>query len=1137
MRLRSITLHGFKSFGNRTTLELSPRVSVIAGPNGSGKSNVVDALRWATGGGRASEFRAGEKTELIFHGASGKRSVGYAEVEVEVETPGGTVTVQRTLNRDGTGRLRLGGRAARFMDIDEALSGTGLGKGSLAIIGQGEISSVLLADPARLLAFVAEAAGVARLAGRFEQAEERLARAEEHMIRLTDLHDELIRHLTRLEEEAHEAHRHQELSRENLALQFTLAQLRRENLEAELARLAGQETTAQQSVAALTEDRAVLTEDLEERREQLNAEQEKYRQATAEVEAWKGEVRLAENRHEVVADRLRDIRRQSGALQQEINTLAGAMAPEQPEGSEEGLSAEVARQARQAGELRLRRPDLQAEVAATTAALQELETRARTHGHETARHQERLSAVQEQFDSVTGRLSGSEFETADSADEDSALVELQEEAARLTALQDELRQQLADVQAEHADAAAQARGLETALGRLRAAIEARSGFAQGPRLALGSGIKGVQGAVADLLEVDGSHRPALAAALGGRSEFVVVETAEQAQAVISFVRDNRAFVTVMPLDLIQGRSLQVDDRLLEAGGVIGLAIEQIRFEPQYARLFAQLLGSTLLMRDMDSAVRLARSHRDRPRLVTLNGEILDAGGAMSGGKRNTGAAVIGQAGELRQLESEARAAKEKQELVQQKLTELQQAVRDTRAGLDEALDSLAKANSAAAGRREQLAIREHLRAELQSLSGQLERDLADLAQVELPAAVAEEQLNAARTAAGQAASELAQLDEQLNRVVSAEHAASANLNLWQERMRSWQAARGRYEQDTARLTDMQQRSETLTGQAAELEIQLLHSDTALTALKASPPVDLSVLERGLEDARQQLRTASQRLDNTGTELAAEQEQLDRIRLTQARRETMLQAAIEEADRFPPGLERLEGTERNLRSRLQEVTQELETLGPVNHRAAVELEQERLRAHSLAADLLDAETAAAELRSSLAEVDAEVTSRNEAAIEAVKESFVQHARELFGGEAAASIETIREEGRPAGLAISLQPPGKRTTQLNLLSVGERTMGALAFLFALMDGAGNQGLPIAVLDEVDAPLDEANISRFSAFVERLATRGTQFLLISHQKTTFKVADTMWGITSDRGVSSVFSISRASEQPELNFEQGTT
>src|SRR5690606_37281892 len=177
VRIASLTLQGFKSFGDRTTIEFSPGVTAIVGPNGSGKSNIIDALRWATGGGRATAFRAEEKTELIFHGASGKRSVSLAEVEVELAGPRGTVKVWRSLDRDGNTRLRLNGRASRFLDGEEALAGSGLGRSGLAVIGQGEVSQVLMADPERLLEYVAEAAGAARLATRRDQAAERLEAA------------------------------------------------------------------------------------------------------------------------------------------------------------------------------------------------------------------------------------------------------------------------------------------------------------------------------------------------------------------------------------------------------------------------------------------------------------------------------------------------------------------------------------------------------------------------------------------------------------------------------------------------------------------------------------------------------------------------------------------------------------------------------------------------------------------------------------------------------------------------------------------------------------------------------------------------------------------------------------------------
>ncbi len=187
MRLTSLTLQGFKSFGNRISVEFAPGVTAIVGPNGSGKSNLVDALKWTSGGGRAREFRAADKTDLIFHGASGKRSVGLAEVEVELSHGDQALKLYRSLSRDGTTRLRLNGKAARFLDLDEALAGSGLGKSGLSIIGQGEVSQVLMADPPKLLDYVAEVAGVARMSARREQTLARLETARSHLDRLQDV--------------------------------------------------------------------------------------------------------------------------------------------------------------------------------------------------------------------------------------------------------------------------------------------------------------------------------------------------------------------------------------------------------------------------------------------------------------------------------------------------------------------------------------------------------------------------------------------------------------------------------------------------------------------------------------------------------------------------------------------------------------------------------------------------------------------------------------------------------------------------------------------------------------------------------------------------------------------------------------
>ena len=237
VRLTSLSLQGFKSFGNRTVVEFAPGITAIIGPNGSGKSNLIDALKWTTGGGRAREFRASDKTDLIFHGASGKRGLSLAEVEVELRGDERAFKVYRSLDRDGTTRLRLNGRNARFLDLEEALAGSGLGRSGVALIGQGEVSQVLMADPPKLLQYVAEVAGVGRMSSRREQTQARLETARGHLDRLQDVLVELDERCVRLGEEAADAERHAALSAEALRLRVTASRRRVDALEQEIAGL------------------------------------------------------------------------------------------------------------------------------------------------------------------------------------------------------------------------------------------------------------------------------------------------------------------------------------------------------------------------------------------------------------------------------------------------------------------------------------------------------------------------------------------------------------------------------------------------------------------------------------------------------------------------------------------------------------------------------------------------------------------------------------------------------------------------------------------------------------------------------------------------------------------------------------
>ncbi|MEX2535868.1 MAG: chromosome segregation protein SMC [Trueperaceae bacterium] len=1124
MRLTALTLHGFKSFGNRTTIEFAPGISAIVGPNGSGKSNVIDALKWASGGGRASEFRAGEKTDLIFHGASGKRSLGYAEVELELRDERHKVNVFRSLHRDGSGKLRLNGKNARFLDIDEELAGSGLGKSGLAIIGQGEVSGVLMADPSKLLQYVAEVAGVARLAGRREQTEERLGTARSHLERLEDLMQELERLIARLQEDAQGAKRHAELSRDSLRLRYTIARLRESGLRSE--------------IGALREDRDKLQIEVEEARNgiekgreqigagrQIQGEAERaYREAMAQSEARRGDVRVASARLESIEGRSRDLERQGEGVVMELATLEQLELPQAPEVDALGL-ADAEQQAEADRQRTIsERSAAEAEVRSARDELERLRTSAAQAAQQNAALESRREALQREL----AELDRQAIELAGRGGDNDSLEKREARADQLrenqNALEVELaalRSKLEAAQAEHANALAEAQARERAAERSRQAFETRRGYAQGPRNALASGIPGVHGSVADLLRVADEFLEAMGAALGRRMEYVVVDNAVTGQLVLDSVRKSGGFVTVLPLDLIDARPAQLSERLRGEPGVVGLASELVDANERFKGIVYQLLGSTIVVRSMPEAVALARRERSRPRMVTLEGDIVESYGAMSGGRRQAQAGVLGAAAELEDAQASVEEAGERAKDAEAALLELQKSARELleavasrRRDLDDALLELA-------GSREREAARRELEGELERRRQRAQTELNSLSAPaqEVESEGPEQAQNALQKSETSLEKRRLAVEERQRQVAECRQARLVA----DERRQAFEAALTQYQRDVERRESLIKKRESLLTELARSSGEKIQAEGALQEAKAAVPADLGQKEQAYRAAAKALADLESQLAQLGEAQASRGEALERINLTLARREAAWELAGEELAAFPAGIPTLDGAERTLRSQLAEATAELEAMGAVNHRAALELEQEEERLAVLRAEADKALQAIEELASTLERLDNETTTRLEAGVAVLREGFRRHVIELFGDSALSDIEVEREESRPVGLRIRLQPPGKQTRQLNLLSVGERTMGAMAFLFALMSGSGGQGLPVAVLDEVDAPLDEANIRRYCDFLTRLAKRGTQFILITHQKATFEVADVMWGVTTEQGVSRVFSIAR--------------
>ena len=1119
MRLVSLTLQGFKSFADRTTVEFTDPVTAIVGPNGSGKSNLIDALRWASSGGRAGDFRAGDKRDLIFHGSSGKRSLGFAEVSLGLEHEGRSLSVARTLTRDGESKLKVGGRTARFLDLEDELSGTGLGRGGLAVIGQGEVSGVLMADPPKLLAYVAESVGVAKLAARREGTIASLEQAEAHLTRLDDLCETLRERTEVLALEAAEAERAGALTREGLRLRYTLSLRRVEGLSGELAGLREQGAALG---TQLLEGREALSDAQAARqtaKTNLAEAEGRYRQFMADAEARRGDVRVAAEQLRGAEAQVRAVERDRARVAEELDVLAALTPPEPLEGSEVDFGAALVASQEQETALQRGYAAVRAEVSARREALAAAERAEAEAAQAQVRYTANRERLLEQLAEVEAQLqtlTETDIRTPEAAltAADGALAVLRE---RLESLQETL----AAVQREHASAFADAQARTQALLRQRAAFEARRGYAQGPKSALTSGIEGVIGSVADLITVPSEYAQAVGSALGRRAEHVVVESSGVAQRVLAHVRQAGGWVTLLPLDLMQNRVQTLPSALEAEESVVALASDVTECDARFRSLVQGLLSGTALVTTLPEAVALAKRHRTRPRFVTLTGDVLEAYGAISGGRSGGAGLMLGAATDLRRAELETRAAQALADTLTQTLQDRQAEVKAQQSEVAAAQSRQQAAAKALATAREQAAAGASLQADLARRALQLRDALAGL---EAPPPT-----DSPDVAPLQGTLKTAQLEEErlqaaLGDARASVAAAQGALALWRERKRAFGTAAQRFAEAQTRAAALRTQLDALNVSAAEAGALRDAAAAASSAAEAALPTE-SAPERAYAAAQQTERDAEALLGTLTRQQATLAGELEALNLTLARREAAFELSETEHRGFPEGVTALPGGLRALRERLGEVEAELERLGPLNHRAAQEYAAQRARLEDLSGQMDDARSAAAELTKVLTDLDDAVRVRLVTGTEALAKGFAHYAERLFGVGAQASAELTWAEGRPAGLKLSLQPPTKQTRALSLLSVGERTMGALAFLFALMGSTADavSGLPLAILDEVDAPLDEANIRRFCAFLGELSERGTQFVLITHQKATMEVASSLWGVTTQGGVSRVFSIRR--------------
>ena len=1190
MYLKALEIQGFKSFPDKTVLNFGEDITAIVGPNGSGKSNVSDAIRWVMGEQSSKSLRGAKMEDVIFGGTEKRSQMGFAQVTLVLDNTEhifprmeeSEVAVTRRYYRSGESEYYINKQSVRLRDVNELFMDTGMGREGYSIVGQGKIDEILSVKSADRREIFEEAAGISKFRHRKEETERKLERTEENLVRINDKIAELELQVGPLRSQAEKAKKYLILRDELRTLEISVWLENLDKIKTDSIKLNTDYALAQQELeranAALDELYAA-SERFAEKAHANDMEQERLRTECAELDAKRNEedaavavLRTGIEHNRASIERVEnDLRDQSGRAESLTAQIAAKHArieelAAQAAELEEELRAflaqaeELARTAGEAGSeveaLRAKEAlaasdaaDCRADVSAMNAGLAELA--------------ERRATLEAESESVDGQLT--EKRRAASASR-RALEEAQEEADAVRNIisghtlkmegrvkrEETARQKSIDLTMEK-------NNLDSRIHLLSEMEKEYEGFNKAVRLIMQAAeknaLRGVHGPVANLMTTDKRYAVAIEIALGAGMQNVVVDREEDAKSAINFLKQrDGGRATFLPLTAIRG------DVLREAGvereyGYVGVASQLVQFDKRYTEIFNNLLGRTVVVEDMDCGIAIARKYSNRFRIVTLDGQVLNRGGSMTGGSVSRSAGILSRANELKELTARREALTEKLDAA---LREADEAKRDLNAAqyeLDVAREQQRGAEDAVlrlTGEKKQYdMLLESLRTRESDIAAELESITARTEELKKAAAAREEEIKkheaeAARCRAeseeklaGQ--NELQRDSAHLGDEIAARKSTLAGFTAERETTEralgdlETLAQQMRGDEDGRRALIEDYRAKI---KAAEEEIA--QHDAVTASLRADAEKRRAELAE-LAEAKLTLegeRSANDRRYRECNELLSQTQaaagRLEQKRVTAAMEEKQILDKLWESYELSHSAAQeqrieLESVPKASR-RINELKREINGLGNVNVGAIEEFDRVNTRYTYLTGQRDDVEKAKEELLGVIENITSEMTVIFKEQFALIRESFQETFLELFGG-GKATLELEDENAvLDCGIEIKVQPPGKALKTLSLLSGGEKAFVAIALYFAILKV---HPTPFCVMDEIEAALDEPNVIRVAHYMRRICDK-TQFIVITHRRGTMEAADVLYGVTmQERGVSKVLTINMNDMAKELNIK----
>lgn len=1190
MYLKRLELAGFKSFADRTELEFVEGVTAVVGPNGSGKSNISDGIRWVLGEQSARSLRGGKMEDVIFAGSDSRKAVNYGEVSLTLDNsdqalPLGfnEVTVTRRVHRSGDSEYLINKQACRLKDITELFMDTGIGKEAYSIIGQGRIEEILSTKSEDRRGIFEEASGIVKYKSRKKEAEKRLGETEQNLLRIHDLVTELEDQIEPLREQAAKAQRFKELREELRVSEISMYVYQIELLHQQWTE-AGERLTGLKSRQlslsaevgrhdALLEKHRWETRRLDEELERLHALLLAVSEETEKCEG-QGEV-LKERQHHLTVGLTQHL--QTIAAQEDrIAIHGGEIARERDKLAE--LSRELGEfeSAVRAEEERLlgvtggisgdREDQLKGELLTAMNELAHARGEVRYAEQQTeglTKRQERLTEESARWTEQRETLSARRAELTQRRDEAAEAVE------RIRAEYLQLAQSLQSRQALQEEAAAALRKWEQ---RLESLISRRDtmremhndydGFQHGVKEVLkakdrAGGLRGIHGAVAEIVKVPAEVELAMETALGAALQNIVVDSESDGRAAIAFLKQRQlGRATFLPLDVIRGRFVgDVELRSIrDYDGFVGVAADLVSYDNTYRQVVYSLLGHVIIAKTLEDANYIAARCQYRYRVVTLEGDIVNPGGSMTGGSQHKKtASLLGRQRQIDELEEEVataerqladlrtRVRKLKEELAASsvRMEELRSEGEAKRIELEQStaeLNPLEKeAKSAEDTLSMQLMDKEDVERELAGLRARklaAEEAIAALTvrEDELKLAIREAELTrkAGESAKEELQSQLTDLKIKVASIAQEKQSAADGLRRMQSELSVRQTE---LEQNRRLLTQMEQ-DKALNDQERLLQTEQLNGlrikkqeYIEQTEFKRSERArwvaELEEKENETREQRNSLKQVEEDLHKTEVQATRLDVELDNL-LKKLSEEYELSFELAKS-RFPVP-EDVPATQL----KVKELKRAISALGEVNLGAIEEFSRVSERFEFLNGQKSDLMEAKATLYQVIREMDEEMSKRFNTTFDQIRSQFVIVFAKLFGGGRADLILSDPQNALETGIEIVAQPPGKKLQNLQLLSGGERALTAIALLFAILR---IKPVPFCVLDEVEAALDEANVSRFAEYLREFSGM-TQFIVVTHRKGTMEEADVLYGVTMEEGgVSKLVSVRLDEEEAVIS------